>query len=48
MNNYDKLVFEISRPGRVGYTLSDDEFSSNDYTKHFADNIYFYVLHLSV
>lgn len=38
MNTYDKLIFEISKPGRVGYTLSDPEFSNDDYTKYFDDN----------
>lgn len=28
MNNYDKLIFEISRPGRVGYRLPANEIKS--------------------
>lgn len=28
MNNYDKLIFEISRPGRKGYSLPADEIKS--------------------
>jgi glycine dehydrogenase subunit 2 len=35
MNKYDKLIFEISRPGRVGFTLSDEAFSDVDITQFF-------------
>ncbi len=35
MRKYDKLIFEISKPGHVGYTLMDEEFSKVDYTKFF-------------
>ena len=29
MKYYDKLIFEISRPGRVGYSLPKNEWSTN-------------------
>lgn len=35
MIKYDKLIFEISQPGHIGYSLSDEEFSEMDYKKHF-------------
>ncbi len=31
MRKYDKLIFEVSKPGHVGYTLVDEEFSKVDY-----------------
>ncbi len=37
MSNYDKLIFEISKAGKKAYNLPDQEFSNNDYKKHFAD-----------
>lgn len=27
MNNYDKIIFELSRPGRKGYSLPEDKYS---------------------
>jgi glycine dehydrogenase subunit 2 len=35
MNTYDKLIFEISKPGRIGYSLSDNEFLGEDFTDYF-------------
>jgi len=37
MRKYDRLIFEISKPGHIGYSLSDDEFSKVDYTKFFDE-----------
>lgn len=38
MITYDKLIFEISRPGRVGYTLADKTFSGDDYKGYFDED----------
>lgn len=38
MRKYDKLIFEISNPGHVGYTLSDKEFSDMDHTQYFSED----------
>lgn len=38
MKNYDRLIFEISSPGHIGYTLSDDEFTKMDHTKYFEED----------
>lgn len=38
MRNYDRLIFEISKPGHVGYTLSDEEFSEMDFSTYFSDD----------
>lgn len=35
MRKYDRLIFEISTPGHIGYKLADDEFSTMDYSSHF-------------
>jgi len=37
MRKYDQLIFEISKPGHIGYSLSDDEFTTMDYTQHFNE-----------
>ena len=38
MVEYDKLIFEISNKDSLGYTLSDEEFSNEDYNKYFSEN----------
>lgn len=38
MREYDKLIFEISKSDRVGYFLSDTEFSNEDYKNHFKED----------
>lgn len=35
MNKYDRLIFEISRPGHEGFTLSDDAFTNEDFSQYF-------------
>ena len=35
MKAYDKLIFELSKPGRIGFSLADDEFTTADYEKYF-------------
>lgn len=35
MRKYDRLIFEISKPDHMGYTLSDDEFNNDDYLNYF-------------
>jgi len=35
MKKYDQLIFELSKPGRTGFALSDDEFNSEDYGSYF-------------
>jgi glycine dehydrogenase subunit 2 len=38
MKQYDQLIFELSKPGRVGYSLSDRDFSDVDYKKFFSED----------
>jgi len=38
MREYDRLIFEVSQPGHVGYALPDKEFSKMDYTEHFKSD----------
>jgi glycine dehydrogenase subunit 2 len=39
MKKYDKLIFEISRENRIGYNLYDTEFSNEDFTSYFDDDL---------
>ncbi|MBN2796352.1 MAG: aminomethyl-transferring glycine dehydrogenase subunit GcvPB [Clostridia bacterium] len=38
MSSYDKLIFELSQPGRIGFTLADEEFSNVDYNQFFNED----------
>lgn len=38
MREYDKLIFELSKPNRIGFTLADDEFSNDQINKYFDSN----------
>lgn len=37
MKAYDQLIFEISKPGRIGFSLADDAFTTDDYSKYFDE-----------